>query len=157
MRVKKIVLLVCGFMAFQGFFIFPEAYSRSQSDVEKLIGVWSFVSYEEDGVENPWGEQDVEVAPVITFDKDRFVVRQGDNVRMIGSFQLKPSLSQSQLFVEIRVGVYEGTKMHGIYELQENRMKFCMGPLDKPRPSEFSVYEGSQYIMGVLNRSGAEQ
>ncbi len=157
MRVKKIVLLVCGFMALQGFFIFLEAYSRSQSDVEKIIGVWSFVSYEEDGVENPWGEQDMEAAPIITFAKDRFVVRQGDNVRMIGSYQLKPSASPSQIFVEIRVGVYEGAKMHGIYELQENTMKFCMGPQDKPRPSEFTVFGGSQYIMGVITRSGAEQ
>lgn len=153
MRIKTSIFLVCCVMVFQGGITAAAADSRSDQEMEKLLGLWTVVSYEDGVQKNPWEQAENQTPPVIVFQKDRFLFKHEDNVLRVGEMQLNPSASPSRMTVEIVQGLDQGAKLHGIYELEGDRFKFCLAESGNPLPSDFVAGKGLPYILGVLTRA----
>src|SRR5690242_9302756 len=87
----------------------------AKKDQEAIQGTWKVVSGERGGKPQ---ENAKEFS--ITFDKDTFTVKQGDEVAVKGTFKLDPSKSPKAIDMKITEGrnaQNNGKEMRGIYEL----------------------------------------
>jgi uncharacterized protein (TIGR03067 family) len=50
-------------------------------------------------------------------------------------------------------GPATGQKLHGIYELDGDTVRFCLAPADKDRPTDFTAKEGSGRMLSVWKRA----
>jgi hypothetical protein len=49
-------------------------------------------------------------------------------------------------------GPKEGQTRYGIYALEDNKLKLCMGEVGQPRPTEFAAKPGSGNTLRVFKR-----
>jgi uncharacterized protein (TIGR03067 family) len=129
------------------FCLAAEAKDDAKKDQEKLQGDWTFVSGERDG--QPFPE---ELAQSLkrTMTKDKFTIRNGEEVVSQGTFKLDPS--QKPKTIELKV---EGSDqpVHGIYELDGDMFKICYAAPGEERPKKFSTQAGSGHTLGVWKRA----
>jgi uncharacterized protein (TIGR03067 family) len=123
----------------------------SKTDLDKMQGTWSIVSNEQDGQKAP-AEQYKNTR--ILFDRDRYEVRQGDEIDEHGTIKLDASKSPKRLELKIIKGEGAGETQLGIYELDGDMLKLCVSvpPGSKERPAALETKEGSNALLMVLKR-----
>jgi uncharacterized protein (TIGR03067 family) len=111
---------------------------QSKADHAALQGEWEIVSAESNG----------EPPPPSFLDGARFAF-SGDNLTLLGkegSFQLDATKTPRQIdFVRGK------TRQPGIYELDGDSLKLCVGPSDD-RPKEFQTRPRTDHSLFVLKR-----
>jgi uncharacterized protein (TIGR03067 family) len=129
------------------------ARAGDNTDVEKerkkFQGTWTFESVEADGKKQPAAEFK---GMTLTFEGDRFTVKKGDEVIMVGTQKLDPSRSPKAVDVKVAKGLNKGAVMLGIYEIRGDTLKVCFDPEGKKRPTEFKSASGSQTFVAVHKR-----
>jgi uncharacterized protein (TIGR03067 family) len=113
----------------------------------RFKGTWKFVSMEMDGKKL---EEQLKEARM-TLDGDRFTVVAG-GVTFRGQFKVDPAKKPRQIDVFYEEGPEKGKTSRGIYELEGDTYKVCIGLVGKERPTEFVTRPGSGHVLQVLER-----
>jgi uncharacterized protein (TIGR03067 family) len=116
----------------------PGSDERSKADRAALQGEWEIVSAESNGEPPPPG----------MLDGAKFAF-SGDNLTLLGkegTFEL--DATQSPRRIDFIRG--KGRQL-GIYELDGDRLKLCVGPADD-RPTEFKTQPRTDHSLFVLKR-----
>jgi uncharacterized protein (TIGR03067 family) len=120
-------------------------------EVKLLQGTWNFVSGEKDGIKEPRRKRGEELQ-TITFQGDKFEVKQGDKVLQAGTRKLDPSANPKTIDLQVAEGEGKSTVWRGIYELKGDTLQTCFDPQGKKRPAAFQTTEGSGYVLAVMQR-----
>jgi uncharacterized protein (TIGR03067 family) len=117
----------------------------AKKDQEAIQGTWKVVSGEQGGK-----VQDNAKEFTMTFEKDVFTVKRGDEVVVKGTFKLDPAKTPKAIDMKITEGKNDqdkGKEVHGIYELTKDGLKWCTGePGSDDRPKEFTTKEGTKHM-----------
>ena len=121
-----------------------------KKDLALLEGEWAMVSGERDGQALP--EEYVKTGKRVAKDGVS-TVTIGDMVLMKSKFTIDPAKTPKAIdFVGLE-GPTAGQKLHGIYELDGDTVRFCFAPADKDRPTDFTTKEGSGRTLSVWKRA----
>jgi uncharacterized protein (TIGR03067 family) len=124
----------------------------AKKDQQALQGTWKVVSGERAGK-----VQDQAKEHTMTFDKDTFTIKRGDDVIVKGTFKLDPSKSPKTIDMKVTEGHNEqdkGKEVHGIYELTKDGLKWCTDePGGDSRPKEFATKEGTKHMLITFEKS----
>ena len=77
----------------------------------------------------------------------------GDMVVMKNKYTIDPSKKPKTIDFEAIEGEVKGQKLHGIYELDGDTLRFCLAPADQGRPTDFTAKEGSGRTMSEWKRA----
>jgi uncharacterized protein (TIGR03067 family) len=121
----------------------------SAKDRKAMAGTWKFVSLELDG----------EKAPEAFF-KDAAVVIKGDQFTVTaaeatyrGTFKLDPTQKPKTIDFTFTEGPEKGNVSLGIYELDGDSWRICLGLTGKPRPTAFVTKKDTGHALEVLKRA----
>jgi uncharacterized protein (TIGR03067 family) len=126
-----------------------EKADAAKKDLAKFQGTWKFVSMEQAG--QPAKEPDP--PQTITFEGDKFTVKQGDKIIQAGTHKLDPTTKPRSADAMITEGEGKDSTMLGIYEfVDDNTLKACFDPQGKKRPTEFKTTADSGTMLVVIKR-----
>jgi uncharacterized protein (TIGR03067 family) len=125
-----------------------EKADAGKKELDKFQGTWTFIAMEQDGKEAPKPD----TPQTITFEGDKFTVKQGDKVVQAGTHKLDPTKKPKTADAKITEGDGQGNTMLGIYEVDGDTIKACFDPQGKQRPTEFKTTAGSGYMMVTIKR-----
>lgn len=117
-------------------------------ELKKFQGTWAFESVKIGGVEAPAGAFK---GVTVTFEGDKYTVKNGDEVIQTATQKLDPSKSPKTFDATVTGGLNKGATVLGIYEISGDTLKVCFDPEGKKRPTEFKGAAGSQTLV-VHNR-----
>jgi uncharacterized protein (TIGR03067 family) len=120
-----------------------------EKERKKFQGTWTVESVEAGGQKLPI---DLFKGMTVTFEGDKYTVKNGDQVIQAATQKLDPSKSPKTLDTTVAEGVGKGTAILGIYEIDGDTLKVCFDPEGKKRPTEFKTAAGSQTTLAVYKR-----
>jgi uncharacterized protein (TIGR03067 family) len=119
-----------------------------REELARFEGSWRFDSVEAEG----------KPVPIESFKGIRLVLK-GDHFTMAipeatheGSYAVDPTARPKTIDVTFTEGPEKGKTSYGIYELEGDTYKVCIGLTGKPRPTEFASKPGSGHVLEVLKR-----
>jgi uncharacterized protein (TIGR03067 family) len=116
------------------------------SDRKNLQGTWSITSLEMDGKKAPFAGGKI----VIKGNRFTTIAMGGEYA---GTAVYDESKSPKQFDVTFTDGPHSGEKSLGIYELDGDEWKICLGMAGlKRRPKEFATAPGSHFALEILRR-----
>jgi uncharacterized protein (TIGR03067 family) len=153
-----LLLLIGGTGAFAYHLLTTEADARKskaaaeKTDVEKILGVWTFDSGKADGQEFQGAEGERIKNSTYEFTADKLIVKHRDGTRE-AAYKLDPSAKPKTLDLIVNVQGGEETRP-GIYKLEGDTLTYCarMRAGADERPTEFESKEGSGIVLMVLKR-----
>lgn len=120
-----------------------------KKELAKFKGTWKFVSIEAEGQKTP---EEVFKDTRLVLDGDKFTVT-GGNETFAGTFKVDISKKPKKIDVIFTEGPEKGKTSLGIYELEGDTYKVCIGLAgNKDRPTEFASKPDSGHILEVLKR-----
>jgi uncharacterized protein (TIGR03067 family) len=123
------------------------AEERVKDVPQPLQGDWAIQSMEQDGHKTP-AEKIKSVRIVIAGDH---LTVHGDK-GMESTIKLDSSKKPHHIDILLSGGPDKGKVWHGIYELQGDDWKLCLGKPGKERPTEFVSKENSGIVLMLLKR-----
>jgi uncharacterized protein (TIGR03067 family) len=120
-----------------------------EKELKKFQGTWTFESVEAGGNKLP---ADQFKGITVTFEGDKYAVKNGAEVYEAGALKLDPSQSPKTFDSTVTEGPNKGTVILGIYEISEDMLKACFDPEGKKRPTQFQTASGSQTTLVVHKR-----
>jgi uncharacterized protein (TIGR03067 family) len=122
-----------------------------KGDLKKLQGTWLILTLEMEGQQYPTGGSKIVIRG------DRFVsLNMGATYE--GSVTVDESKSPRAFDLLFEKGPENGNKSLGIYELEGDRWKICLGLTGKSRPARFAAEKGTGHALETLQRErGAEK
>ena len=124
-----------------------------KDELKKFQGTWTFISMEQDGEQQPKGEE----IQTITFERDKFTVKLGNKVIQAGKQKLDPTKKPKAVDATVTEGEGKGTTMLGIYVMDRDTIKACFDPMGKKRPTEFKTTAGSGYFLVVIKQADKKE
>jgi uncharacterized protein (TIGR03067 family) len=125
---------------------------KEEDDAKQLQGFWRVTSIEEEGQTAP---DDVKTLTV-TFEKDTFVMKEGDKVTLKGTFKLDLSSKPKGIDMTIAEAMKDKETpktMLGVYELSKEGLRWCVaGPNAKERPKSLATKKGDNQTLFILKR-----
>jgi len=116
-----------------------------RGDLKSLQGTWNIVTLEMEGQKYPPGNSR------IVIQGDRFV-----SLNMGAEYEGSVSVDEAQtprtFDLVFDKGPEAGNQSLGIYELDGDRWKICLGLTGKTRPKKFAAEKGSGHALEVLER-----
>jgi uncharacterized protein (TIGR03067 family) len=144
----RISVLLALFVAF-----LPHARADDAADeLQKLQGVWSVASAQENGKEQA-DERSKKLSIVIKDDVFSFKF-EGQPKTLDMKLKLDPSAKPKA--VDLASTVREGQVAYGIYEVNKDELKVCWSRNGKARPDDFSTKEGDDRIFLTLKQAKAQ-
>jgi uncharacterized protein (TIGR03067 family) len=122
-----------------------EAVRRAESDKSQLQGSWHVVSA------HVAGEAIDYPHPYFTFDGDKLFWL--DDTGQEWLFALDASKSPPQ--IDLVPNASDLVEYHGIYAVQKNTLKLCLGRSYEPRPTRFESTRKDVHVLMFLNRENA--
>ena len=119
------------------------------NDLARIQGTWTMVSGERDGQGFP-AEYLSNSERVVKGDETTVTVR--GQLFMKAKFTLDPFKNPKTIDYAINDGPYAGQKMFGIYELDGDKLKFCLATPGKERPTGFATQPDDGQTMTVWKR-----
>jgi uncharacterized protein (TIGR03067 family) len=108
-------------------------------DLDAVQGTWKRVSGEVNGKALP--EAEVQKTS-LTIQGDKYTLKIGEQTRT-GILKLDASKTPHQIDIISDAGPNKGKSLLGIYELDGDTFKYCLGAPGKERPTEFASKPGS--------------
>jgi uncharacterized protein (TIGR03067 family) len=122
---------------------------EAKLDPAKLVGIWSYVSGEEDGKKKT---ADDLKGGTVEITKETISLKS-DEATYVIKYTLDTKKSPVRISMEITKGPQgEGQKAEGIIELKDDQLKICYAPMGGEAPKEFSAKEGSKLHLFVLKK-----
>ena len=121
-----------------------------KADLAKFQGEWAMVAGTADGQAMP----DAMLATARRVCKDdETTVTVGGQLIMKAKFTIDPTQKLKTIDYQVTDGPTKGRKHLGIYEFDGEKLKFCFGSPDAPRPTEFSSNPGDGRTNSVWKRA----
>jgi len=133
-----------------GFADWP-ALAHHVQDLRALEGEWHFSRLEVDGQPVP---ASMLGASRILIDGDRFR-SESPEATYEGIFIIDVEATPKRIDIEFVEGPEEGNWSYGVYELQGDRLTFCLGLVGSERPARFATETGSGHALEQLTRASA--
>ncbi|HEV3299060.1 MAG TPA: TIGR03067 domain-containing protein [Planctomycetaceae bacterium] len=115
-----------------------------EKELKKFQGTWTFESVEAGGKKLP---ADQFKGITVTFEGDKYAVKNGDEVVEAATQKLDPSKSPKTLDAKLTDGPNKGAVILGIYEISGDTLKVCLDPEGKKRPTKFKAESGAQTLV----------
>jgi len=129
------------------------ALSRHVEQLRALEGEWHFDNQHLDGV----------VMPATALAGSRLLI-DGDRFRMEspeatyeGRLTIDIAVTPSHITIDFVEGPEAGNQSYGIYALDGNRLKLCLGLAGSSRPGEFAARKGSGHALQHLRRTSSRR
>jgi len=116
-------------------------------DLEKLQGIWRIASLEIDGNSMP-------ATGSITIDGERFTTA-AMGAEYSGFIEIDAGKRPKRFDLIFDSGPHAGNRSLGIYQLDGDSWRICLGFAGNPRPTSFATAPGSGHAMETLVRSAA--
>ncbi len=124
-----------------------------KADDEKVMkamqGTWTFESHLMGGEPLPAEKRKTKT---ITFEGDKFTVKDGDKVVQAGTHKVDTSKKPNAVDATVAEGEGKGTAMPGIFGLDGDAMRVCFDTAGKDRPDKFASPAKSTMALLVLKR-----
>lgn len=121
----------------------------AKADLAKLQGEWAMVAGTADGQAMP----DALLATARRVCKDdETSVTVGGQLIMKAKFALDPTQMPKTIDYDVTDGPTKGKKHLGIYEFDGEKLKFCFGSPDAPRPTTFASQPGDGRTFSIWQR-----
>jgi uncharacterized protein (TIGR03067 family) len=126
----------------------PPKKKPVKTDAEKLQGTWKLVTIENNGKTGP--------APAntqILFQGKKFIIKNGDKVRVESTFTLDPAKKPKTIDFQISKGPGRDKTLYGIYDLDGDKLKLCLNEGQRGgRPTEFATPPNTRVSLVVMER-----
>jgi uncharacterized protein (TIGR03067 family) len=126
----------------------PSKTTKVSAERAKFDGSWSFTSMEYDGKAVPADDY-----------KDSRLILKGDQytiksptLTFRGNYLIDPTSNPKRIDVTFEDGPNQGQVSRGIYELDGDTYRSCMGLAGKPRPTTFAAGAKSGNVLQVAKR-----
>jgi uncharacterized protein (TIGR03067 family) len=124
------------------------AADDANKEYGRFEGTWKFISIEVDGMKLP---DEAIKDQRLTCKGTQFTVEaMGGPFK--GTFKVDASKKPKTIDVHFTEGPEKGDTLFGIYELEGDVYKVCMGIPGKPRPTEFASKPSSGHVLEILHR-----
>jgi uncharacterized protein (TIGR03067 family) len=137
--------LVCGPHARSA----DEATEAIKQFVEGLKGEWQMTSRIDDGEAS---EEKLIKNRTITFEADRYTVRDEGKVAIEATYNVDPSKKPVWFDVTLTSGRSKGNMERGIIKIEGDVLTFCLAEDKSPRPSEFKSKKGDDLLLVTYKR-----
>lgn len=149
MKIKLRNILSIGLPLLVAATVWAQDSEAAKKDLASLQGSWTMVSGERDGQAFP--------AEFLTNSKrvvkgDETTVTVNGELFMKAKFALNPSKNPKTIDYAINGGPYAGLAMHGIYEIDGDKLKFCHSTPGKERPVGFATKPDDGQTISVWKR-----
>jgi uncharacterized protein (TIGR03067 family) len=129
----------------------------SETDKEKLQGVWQMESMEGDGMKI--SKDDLAAVEVeqkrVRIDGNKWITKNGEGKEQRKSFQLNAKKTPKTIDIKALDGTFDQL---GIYELEGDDLKVCLcGAATQVRPTEFATKGGSPMMLILYKRVATKQ
>jgi uncharacterized protein (TIGR03067 family) len=138
-------LLACVAGSFAADATDEEATKREYARFE---GTWKFVSLEVEGKKLP---EKVFAESLLILEGSRFTAKEAAGTSK-GTFKVDLSKKPKQIDISFTEGPPKGETLLGIYELDGDTYKVCIGMPGKGRPTAFVSKPASGHVLEVLKR-----
>ena len=125
-----------------------EQEAAVQEELKKFAGTWRFASVEVGG--RPMPLEGLK-GPTLVLEGDRFTMNEPAGATH-GSFAVDPSARPKTMDVTFTDGPEAGKVIRGIYELDGDTYRLCIGTAGKSRPAAFVSKPGSGDVLEVMKR-----
>jgi uncharacterized protein (TIGR03067 family) len=119
---------------------------ETKNDLAKFQGSWRFVSVTTDGT--PAAPAELK-GSVLTNDGTTFTFKEPQSSGA-GTFRIDATKDPRQLDITFGTGPDKGQTVLGIYCFEGKRVRVCLGPPGKSRPTKFEAPAGSGLVLEVL-------
>jgi len=120
----------------------------ANKEYDRFEGTWKFISVEVEGMKVP---EDMIKGQRLTCKGTQFSA-EGMGETFKGTFKADASKKPKTIDVHFTEGPEKGNTLLGIYELEGDVYKVCLGMPGKPRPTEFASKPGSGHVLEILHR-----
>lgn len=145
MNRKTIILIAAGLLVAAD----APKNDPNQADLKKMQGDWALASMTRDGMKTP---DDAAQTIFRTVKGDQYTVLRFDKAIGKGTFKIDATKKPKTVdfFPD---GTKDKTKaMHGIYEFDGAKLKYCYAPAGKDRPTTFSSKDGETQTLAIWER-----
>jgi uncharacterized protein (TIGR03067 family) len=123
-------------------------------DIDKLKGAWLVIGGEADGRALP--EEEVKKKVIVRFAAETLVLTEdGKQDKVELKYKLDPT--QKPKAIDITPETAERGVIRGIYQLDGDTLKVCLGEPGKERPAKFETKPGSGHKLMKLSRMKPEK
>ena len=129
------------------------ALSRHVEHLRALEGEWHFDNQHLDGVVMPARAL---AGARLLIDGDRFRM-ESPEATYEGRLTIDVVVSPPHITIDFVEGPEAGNQSYGIYELDGNRLKLCLGLAGASRPNVFAARTGSGHVLQHLRRTSARR
>jgi uncharacterized protein (TIGR03067 family) len=120
------------------------------TDLDRLQGNWNITSLEIEGQPMPSTGSRIIIAG------DRFTtIAMG--AEYAGTIEIDPAKKPKRFDLAFTEGPEKGSRSLGIYELEGDTWRICLGLTGKTRPRKFATAPGSGHALETLQRGPAEE
>jgi uncharacterized protein (TIGR03067 family) len=129
----------------------PAQDDRAKQEAQRLRGSWVWVNIGA-GLTDQAANERIKSGRVVTvFDGDAMIVKDDGKERQRATYRLDPGKNPKEIDVTITQGT-QTLLLKGIYLLEGDDLKLCLGAPGADRPTEFIAKPGSQTGLWVLKR-----
>jgi uncharacterized protein (TIGR03067 family) len=125
-----------------------EAAKRVREELTRFGGTWAYESMEVDGRAIPAGDLG---GAKLAVRGDEFVMTD-PMASYRGKYAIDPAATPRTIDITFLEGPEAGKQALGIYELEGDTYRVCVGLAGKPRPTAFATGPGSGHVLQVLKR-----
>jgi erythromycin esterase len=122
-----------------------------EKDLERLQGTWHAVSITHDGASRPLQGGRAGLQVVVA--GDRRTVQAGETIYSRTIYRINPAAKPPTIDVTWLDGAMKGTTLLGIYEIDGDTHRLCLGQEGVARPKEFVSQPNSGHTLTVYKRS----
>lgn len=119
------------------------------ADLGKLQGTWRIAALEIEGASMP-------AVGSITIDGDRFTT-EAMGAEYSGTVEIDAAKRPKRFDLVFTAGPNPGQRSLGIYQLDGDTWRICLGFAGSPRPSSFATAPGTGHALETLVRSSADE
>jgi len=136
------------------FFVGADTPDAVKKEMTRLEGEWTMVSGEIDGT--AMVEQQLKAMKRVAKDGVTTVTMSGQTF-MKAKFSVDPAKKPKTIDYTVVEGPTKGKMQYGIYELDDDTVKFCFSSPGKDRPSDFTTKAGSGRTLSVWKKEAKKE
>jgi uncharacterized protein (TIGR03067 family) len=122
--------------------------NQPNKEAQKLQGSWKLVKFDTPPVRRP--PEDFVAKSRLVFDNNKLITRIGTDVAEETTFTIDGTKTPKWVDAVATVGPLKGKIAKGIYELNGDDLKICIGLPGQQRPTEFKVVADAKQQTGVM-------